>query len=56
MTEEVNKRKIPSYVKIFIGLVLGVIVGLILNKMGGEDIPFIAKKVIPFMQFLGDFL
>lgn len=55
MTEGVKKRKIPSYVRIFVGLILGIIVGLILNKMGGEDIPFIAEKVIPFMQFLGDF-
>lgn len=48
------KRKMKVHHKIFIGLFLGVIVGYILNLLGGVENAFINDTVLPFFQFLGD--
>lgn len=47
-------KSLPSYVKIFIGLFLGIIFGYILNIMGGTDNLIISSYLLPFLQFLGD--
>lgn len=41
------------YHKIFIGLVLGCIIGAILSSMGGKDVALINQIAI-FSEFLGD--
>ncbi|NMW85133.1 dicarboxylate/amino acid:cation symporter [Peptoniphilus sp. AGMB00490] len=48
-------KELPSYVKIFIGLFLGIIFGYILNIMGGTNNLIINNYLLPFLQFLGDF-
>jgi len=48
-----KKKGLKLYHKIFIGLFLGIIVGIAFNYMGGADNPFIAAKVLPFLEFLG---
>lgn len=51
---EHKEKKIPSYMKIFIGLILGVIFGYILNILGGDGNDIIRSYILPFLQFLGD--
>lgn len=51
----VKGKEIPSYVKIFIGLFAGILFGLFLNRIGGEEVPIIKVYILPFLQFLGDF-
>ena len=48
-------KELPSYVKIFIGLFLGIIFGYILNIMGGTNNLIINNHLLPLLQFLGDF-
>ena len=48
------KKPMPLYVKIFIGLGLGIVFGFILNKAGGTENEIINNHIIPFLQFLGD--
>ncbi|RVU53905.1 dicarboxylate/amino acid:cation symporter [Anaerosphaera multitolerans] len=55
MGEVTKKKEIPSYVKIFIGLFLGIVFGYILNLLGGTSVPMINDHILPFLQFLGDF-
>ncbi|SHH49989.1 Na+/H+-dicarboxylate symporter [Anaerosphaera aminiphila DSM 21120] len=55
MENVTKKKKMPSYVKIFIGLFAGVIFGYILNFFGGETVPVIKDHILPFLQFIGDF-
>lgn len=50
-----NSKKIPLHIKIFIALFLGIGTGYILNFLGGTSNPIINDKIIPFLQFLGDF-
>lgn len=45
--------KVKIYHKIFIGLVLGCIIGAILSSMGGKDVALINQIAI-FSEFLGD--
>lgn len=47
-------KKLKVHHKIFIGLFLGIIVGYILNLMGGTENQFIDQKLLPFFQFFGD--
>lgn len=49
-----NKTGLKLYHKIFIGLFAGIIVGYILNLLGGQNNAFIGGKVLPFLKFLGD--
>ncbi len=54
-TLENQKRKKLSLVKkIFIGLILGIIVGYILNFLGGSENPTINNYIFPFLSFLGN--
>lgn len=46
-------KKIKLFHKIFIGLILGAVVGFIFSTMGGEDNAFVAKCV-PVFALLGD--
>ncbi len=50
-----SKRKFKLHHKIFMGLFLGVVFGYILNGMGGVDNPLVNDRILPFLQFLGDF-
>ena len=50
-----EKTGLKLYHKIFIGLFAGIIVGYILNLLGGQEHAFIGGKVLPFLQFLGNF-
>lgn len=54
MENVTKKKKMPSYVKIFIGLFAGIVFGYILNFMGGTSVPMINDHILPFLQFLGD--
>lgn len=47
-------KKLKVHHKIFIGLFLGIIVGYILNILGGIDHAIINDKVLPLFQFMGD--
>lgn len=49
-----NKKSLPQWAIIFIGLGLGVLVGLVLYNMGGEDVPLIRDRLLPLFQFFGD--
>lgn len=49
-----KKKKIPLYIKIFIGLIGGIVFGYILNLMGGTNNAVINSHVLPFLQFIGD--
>ena len=49
-----KKKRLQLFHKIFIGLILGVIAGYILNIMGGVENPFINNHILPFLTFLGD--
>ncbi|MBR0600631.1 dicarboxylate/amino acid:cation symporter [Sinanaerobacter chloroacetimidivorans] len=49
-----EKKKMSLVKKIFIGLIGGVIVGYILNFLGGTENPFIADYVFPFLSFVGN--
>jgi Na+/H+-dicarboxylate symporter len=53
--EKMSKRKFKLHHKIFMGLFLGVVFGYILNGMGGVDNPLVNDRILPFLQFLGDF-
>ncbi|MBP2028453.1 Na+/H+-dicarboxylate symporter [Acetoanaerobium pronyense] len=48
-------KKLKLHHKIFIGLFLGIVVGYVLNILGGAEDPIIGGRVMPFLQFLGDF-
>lgn len=48
------RRKLKVHHKIFIGLFLGIIVGYILNLMGGINNQLINDRILPLFQFLGD--
>lgn len=48
------RKKLKVHHYIFIALFLGIIVGYILNLMGGENNAFINDKLLPFFQFMGD--
>lgn len=48
-----KKQKMPLHIKIFIGLFSGIVVGYILNFMGGLNNPMIKDHIIPFLSFLG---
>lgn len=48
------RRKLKVHHKIFIGLFLGIIVGYILNLMGGINNQLINDKILPLFQFFGD--
>lgn len=50
-----NSKRLPLHIKIFIALFLGIGSGYILNFLGGISNPMINDKIIPFLQFLGDF-
>ncbi|MFN2240492.1 MAG: dicarboxylate/amino acid:cation symporter, partial [Thermoanaerobaculia bacterium] len=47
------KRPIPLYTRIFIGLVLGAVVGVIINFAGLADHPWWATGVLPLLEFIG---
>lgn len=49
-----EKKKLPLYAKIFIALFAGIIVGYVLNFLGGVNQPIINDHILPFLQFLGD--
>ncbi len=49
-----KKKKMSLVIKIFIGLFLGVVVGYVLNILGGENNAVIANYIFPFLQFVGD--
>lgn len=53
MGEKFKKRGLKLWQKIFIGLILGVIVGMIFSSMGGPENATIAK-LMDFFGFLGD--
>lgn len=48
------RRKLKVHHKIFIGLFLGIIVGYILNLMGGINNQLINDRILPLFQFFGD--
>lgn len=48
------KKKMPLHYKIFIALFSGIILGYILNMMGGTENSAISSYALPFLQFLGD--
>lgn len=48
------KKKLSLLAKIFIALGLGIVFGLILNAMGGTDVPVINDIILPILQFMGD--
>lgn len=48
-----KNKKLKTYQKVFIGLVLGITVGTILSLSGGKDVPWI-MKVADFCAFLGN--
>ncbi|MDP0493492.1 MAG: cation:dicarboxylase symporter family transporter, partial [Fusobacterium sp. JB021] len=50
-----KNQKMPLHIKIFIGLFAGIIIGYILNFMGGLNNPMIKNYIIPFLSFLGSF-
>ena len=52
--EKKERKPLPLYVKIFICLFAGIIVGFILNKMGGTENAMINDHILPFFQFMGD--
>ena len=49
----VAKRPIPLYTRIFIGLVLGVLVGVVVNFSGLAAHPWWASGVLPLLEFIG---
>lgn len=53
-TPKGNKKKMPLYVKIFIGLIGGIIFGYILNLMGGANNAVVNGNILPLLQFVGD--
>ncbi|MCT4619012.1 MAG: dicarboxylate/amino acid:cation symporter [Marinisporobacter sp.] len=48
-----KKTKLKLFHKIFIGLILGAVLGFVFSNMGGEENAFVAKCV-PIFAFLGD--
>ncbi|RKD22020.1 Na+/H+-dicarboxylate symporter [Caminicella sporogenes DSM 14501] len=48
-----KKIKLKLFHKIFLGLILGTIVGFVLSKLGGEENAFVAQ-IVPWFGFLGD--
>lgn len=48
-----KKFKLQLFHKIFIGLILGAVVGFVFSTMGGEENAFVARAV-PVFLFLGD--
>ncbi len=51
-----TKKKMPLYAKIFAALFAGIIFGYVLNFLGGTENSTINDYILPFLQFLGDFL
>lgn len=49
-----KKKKMSLVKKIFIGLIGGIIVGYILNFMGGTENAIINAYIFPFLQFVGN--
>lgn len=49
-----GKKKLSLVKKIFIGLIGGIIVGYILNFLGGANNEIIADYIFPFLSFLGN--
>lgn len=49
-----KKKKLSLVKKIFIGLILGIIVGYILNFLGGTENAIINDYIFPFLSFVGN--
>ncbi len=49
-----GKKKMSLVKKIFIGLIGGIVVGYILNFLGGTENQFITTYIFPFLSFIGN--
>jgi Na+/H+-dicarboxylate symporter len=52
--KKMPKRKMSLITKIFIGLFLGILVGYVLNILGGKEHNVINDYIFPFLAFIGN--